>query len=72
MEYIREQGGKEGTTSALDISKLSGEGELTKGAPQMSSFKFYLTKPTAQAVKKEVIDKKKDVDVKKELETNKK
>ena len=71
MEYIKDQTKKDDTTGTLDLSKLSGEGELTKGASQMSSFKFYLTKPSAQWVKKEVVDKNKDTEVNKDTAVKK-
>lgn len=55
MEYIDEQSTKPKTAN-FDVSKLSGEGELTK-PPKMDSFKFYVTRP--KAPKEEKVEKNK-------------
>ena len=41
MEYIDNNNRKSNNTTNLDLNKLRGAGELTRGKPQMSSFKLY-------------------------------
>lgn len=64
MEYIDEQKEKRKNTQHFDISKLQGEGELTKPSrPQMTSFRLYTGKPEKKKKSHKSKDEKKEMDV---------
>ncbi|MBT4209367.1 MAG: type II secretion system F family protein [Candidatus Komeilibacteria bacterium] len=52
MEYLDNRNKKTNTNANLDIGKLTGDGELTKTKPNMSSFKLYTGKKKKVAKKK--------------------